>query len=134
MTNASDRELLELIAAQVGKLTGQIDSLTTRVDGLASEMQKLHESQVRIENNHGEKLAALFDFQKTQVEVNKQVLSTLDCIDNRLGSVEKVVSSHSDKLDRLEKESLKHTDQLQRIENKLETHDTQIYALQRKNG
>lgn len=36
----------------------------------------------RLENQHGAK--ALFDFQKTQEEVNERVLSALDRIENKL--------------------------------------------------
>lgn len=96
----TDRDLLELIAAQVGKLTTQVDSLTTQVgrltkdvseikatmatkDELAevkTEVNSIRATVVRIENDHGQKLGALFDGYKLM----------------------------SDRLDRIEKEVTKH--------------------------
>lgn len=84
---------------------------------------------VRIENDHGEKLSALFDRYQQNSDKLDCHTEMLNRLDNRLGGVEKIVSSHSDKLDRLEKVSLKHTAQLERIDNKLETHNTQIHVL-----
>lgn len=53
----TDRELLELIAAQVGKLTSEfdnqtkvLDNLKTTVDGLSDNFTEIKEGQDRIEN------------------------------------------------------------------------------------
>lgn len=93
----TDRELLELIAAQVGTLTQDVSDLKKGQSKLEAGQSKLEAGQsnleaglsnlekkvdaidksvIRIENNHGSKLAALFDGYK----------------------------QNSDKLDRIEKE------------------------------
>ena len=48
------RELLEIVAAQVGQLTQKVD----RVDG---EIQEIKKTVIHIVNDHGDKLKALFD-------------------------------------------------------------------------
>ena len=84
----TDRELLELIASQVGGLTNQVDALTkdmTEVkqnmatkddlalvkDEIASakdEIASVRATVARIENDHGQKLGALFDGYKLNSE------------------------------------------------------------------
>jgi hypothetical protein len=50
----TDRELLELIAAKVG-------GLETRMDKMDGGIQEIKKTVINIENDHGEKLKALFD-------------------------------------------------------------------------
>jgi primosomal protein N'' len=50
----TDRELLELIAAQVGKLSQDVTDVKNR-------QEKIENIVTRIEQNHGQKLEALFD-------------------------------------------------------------------------
>lgn len=80
----TDRELLELIASQVGKLTNRVDTLTEDMaeikatlptlatkDELAevkSEVNSIKAIVVKIENDHGQKLGALFDGYKLNSE------------------------------------------------------------------
>lgn len=71
----TEKELLELIAAQVSKLTTQFDSLTTQVDTLTKDMAEIkprltsiENTVIRIENDHGQKLGALFDGYKLNSE------------------------------------------------------------------
>lgn len=85
----TDRELLELIASQVSNLTTQVDGLTTRVSGLTkdmaevkTELAKIKATVIKIENDHGQKLAALFDGYKLTAE--------------RLDRIEAKVSKHED--------------------------------------
>ncbi len=82
MAKGTDRELLELIANQVGNLTYQVDGLTNQVrnltndvseikgdvsglkgdvSGLKLEVENIKEIVVRLEVDHGQKLNALFD-------------------------------------------------------------------------
>jgi len=76
----NDKELLEYIAAQVGKLTTQVDTLTKDMSEVKSRLTSVENIVTRIENDHGEKLVALFDGYK----------------------------QHTDQLDRIEKEVSKH--------------------------
>lgn len=82
-------ELLDLIAAQVSKLTTQVDGLTTQVDGLTTrldglttrvdgltkdmadvkaDLQFTKETVIKIENDHGQKLGALLNGYKLHQE------------------------------------------------------------------
>ncbi len=90
----TDRELLELIAAQVGSLTTKVDRVDNRLTKVESELTEVKgeltevkadvrftkETVVKIENDHGQKLKALFDGYEL----------------------------HSEKLDRIEQEVSKH--------------------------
>ena len=77
----TDRELLELIASQVGGITIRVDALTNRVDALTKDMTEVRanmatkdelasvkDTVIRIENDHGQKLGALFDGYKLNSE------------------------------------------------------------------
>lgn len=46
----NDRELLELIATQVGTITTNVDNLTVKVNNVIKDVAELKEGQVRIEN------------------------------------------------------------------------------------
>jgi len=136
----TDRDLLELIATQVGKLTIKVDGLTTRVEGLTtqvdglttrmeglttqvdglttrmeglttqvdgltkdlaevkatmatkqelaevkSEVSSIKAIVIRIENDHGQKLGALFNGYKLMSE-------RLDRIDKEVAEHEEIIS------------------------------------------
>ena len=68
-------DLLDLIAAQVSKLTIQVDGLTTQVNGLSRDMAEIksriafiENTVVKIENDHGQKLGALLNGYKQNAE------------------------------------------------------------------
>ncbi len=77
----TDRDLLELIATQVNKLTKDVDELKANM-ATKQEMETVKSIVVRIENDHGQKLAALFDGQKMNSE--------------KLDRIEKEVSRHEE--------------------------------------
>lgn len=57
----TDRDLLELIAVQVSKLAeGQTD-MKQNLNSIEDKIEKVDMHVLRIENEHGEKLSALFD-------------------------------------------------------------------------
>lgn len=106
----TDRELLEQIAAQVGTLTKELAGVRTNMatmeanmatkDELAeiranmatkneladvrSDLTRVKEIVVRIENDHGQKLGALFDGYKLNSE--------------KLDRIEKIVARHDEDL------------------------------------
>lgn len=57
----TDRDLLELVAAQFGKLTNDMDDVK-------SEVRSIKDTVINIENDHGKKLDALFDGYKQNYE------------------------------------------------------------------
>ncbi len=71
----NDRELLELIATQVGTLTNDMDEVKTRLGTLEKTTLNLEETilnlektTLRMEQDHGNKLEALFDGYKQNTE------------------------------------------------------------------
>ncbi|MDQ2087755.1 hypothetical protein RBH29_15095 [Herbivorax sp. ANBcel31] len=57
----SDRELLEVIADQMGKLTNEVSGLKIEQKKTNKEIQVLSNTVARIEQEHGKKLDVLFD-------------------------------------------------------------------------
>ena len=80
--NASDRDLLELVVAQVSKLSTdmsgiksdmagmktEITGIKSEMTGMKSEIGDIKKTVLRIEHDHGEKLSALFDGYKQNSE------------------------------------------------------------------
>ena len=75
----NDRELLELIAAQVAKLTTKVDNLGTDLEELKQEVRK---TNIVIEHDVKPKLNALFDGYKQHTD--------------QLGRIEKEVTRHDE--------------------------------------
>jgi regulator of replication initiation timing len=61
-------EMLDLIAAQVGKLTTQVDGLTRDMAEIKPRIAFIENTVVRIENDHGQKLGALLNGYKLHEE------------------------------------------------------------------
>jgi archaellum component FlaC len=80
----NDRELLEFIAAQVGTLTGKVDSIEKKVDSIESEVKEIKKTVINIENDHGDKLKALFDGRQ-------QHLDQLDRIEKEVSRHEEII-------------------------------------------
>ena len=66
--NVNDRELLEYIAAQVGKLTQNVGELQAGQKDADIRLDRIENIVTRIENDHGEKLEALLDGYKQNAE------------------------------------------------------------------
>lgn len=68
----TDRELLELIAAQVGKLTVEADETKQEMRNsfkrLEDEIRSVKETVCKIEVDHGQKLGALLNGYKQNAE------------------------------------------------------------------
>lgn len=94
----TDRELLELIATQVGNLTNQVSTFTKDMTEIKTKLISLEDQLnsvddrldtvekivVRIENDHGQKLKALFDAREVQNDINERIISTLNRIEAKL--------------------------------------------------
>ncbi|HHU63974.1 MAG TPA: hypothetical protein GXZ32_07215 [Clostridiales bacterium] len=65
---ASDRQLLELTASQVSKLTVDMDKIKGEIGSIKEEISSIRNTVIRIENDHGRKLNALFDGYKQNAE------------------------------------------------------------------
>lgn len=64
----TDRELLELIAAQVGGLTTKVDGLTATVEVLKQDVNTVKKNVVVLENKMDSNHKALFDGYKLTYE------------------------------------------------------------------
>ena len=64
----TDRELLEMIATQVSTLTTQVNMLTKDITELKEDQRIIKGTVLKIEQDHGEKLEALFDGYKQNTE------------------------------------------------------------------
>lgn len=98
----TDRELLEFIAAQVGTLTQQVGDLTQQGGTLTQDVGDLKKGQsnldkkvdaidktvIRIENEHGSRLTALFDGYKQNTDkldrIEKEVTKQEEIIMRRI--------------------------------------------------
>ncbi len=55
----NDRELLELIATQVGTLTIDMQDVKDRLGGVEGEIKEVKERVIKMEDDHGKKLTVL---------------------------------------------------------------------------
>lgn len=77
MDNMTDRELLELITTQVGKLTIKADQISNDLSNFKYEtnerFNKIDNRLMAIENDHGSKLNALLDGYKQLAEGHDEI-------------------------------------------------------------
>jgi archaellum component FlaC len=78
----TDRELLEMIASQVSKLTNEVVGIKEKINIIDEEINSINKTVTHIENDHGKKLQALFDGYKQNSD--------------KLDRIETVVSRHDE--------------------------------------
>jgi uncharacterized protein YoxC len=104
----TDRELLELIAAQVSKLTTQVEGLTTQVEGLTTQVEGLT-TQVEGLATQVEGLATQVDIlTKDMAGVKDIVIKIENDHGQKLGALLNGYKQNAERLDRIEKEVAKH--------------------------
>lgn len=89
-----DRELLELIAAQVGKLMSSMDNLTKDVSGLKEGQNKIENELASVKNEVSNVKSIALNIEQ---EHGKQLVTLFDGY-----------KQNADKLDRIEQEVSKH--------------------------
>ena len=87
----TDRELLELIFTEITglkagqeRLEGEMTGLKAGQERLEARQERLEDIVIRIENNHGRKLEALFDGWKQNTEQLKRHGEILERIESKL--------------------------------------------------
>lgn len=76
----------ELLTKMYSEFTSRFDKIETDMHGMKTDVQDLKKDVLRIENEHGSKLEALFDGYKQTYE--------------KLGVIEKKVDNLAEKVDR----------------------------------
>lgn len=94
----TDRELLELIAAQVGGLTKQVDGLTKQVDGVTEQVGGLTKDVSGLkEGQEGLKK----EVRKTNIVIKNDIKPKIDALFDGY-------KQNSEKLEKIEEEVSKH--------------------------
>jgi len=87
MSDMTDRELLELVVAQVGKLTIGIDNISKEISLFKADtnerLNKIDNLLMTIENEHGSKINALLDGYKQLAEVQEEIRSDVNAIKSK---------------------------------------------------
>ncbi len=93
MNRMTDRELLELIAAQVGALTQNVSELKEGQNTLTQDVSELKEGQKKVEN----------EVRKTNVTIENDIKPKVTALfdgytqtNNKLDRIEKEVSRHEE--------------------------------------
>lgn len=71
-----------------------MNQVKTDIDRVKTDLDQVRTSVVRIENNHGEKINALFDAREAQNDFNERLFQTMNRIENKLDELALQVSSH----------------------------------------
>ncbi|QNB45877.1 hypothetical protein BR63_05825 [Thermanaerosceptrum fracticalcis] len=74
----------ERLSKDVAFLKQDQQEMRNDITELKQGQSKLEQYLVRIEQNHGEKLSALFDAREVQTDVNEKILSTLGRIEAKV--------------------------------------------------
>lgn len=65
---------------------------------IIERLERVEHSQLRMEQDHGNKLSALFDAREVQFDVNERICDTLNRIEGKMDRLTLKVSSHDTKL------------------------------------
>lgn len=61
---------------------------------IKQRLEKVESAVIRIENEHGDKLQALFDAHEAQIDVNERVFDALNRIEGKVDRLALKVSTH----------------------------------------
>lgn len=76
------------------ELTRNHAEIKERLSGVESRLDSVEVIVVRIENDHGDKLRALFDARETQIDVNERMFKALNRIEEKVDRIELKVTAH----------------------------------------
>jgi hypothetical protein len=62
------------------------------------DVAEIKEKLARIEEDHGRKIAALFDAREVQFDINNRIMDSLERIENKLDKISLRVAYHDDVL------------------------------------
>lgn len=104
MTNEEFQIVMLERMESMGKRLGNIEQNMATKEELVNTnqmLEKVSQAVVRIENQHGDKLAGLYDAREVQFDVNERILDSLVRIENKLDRVTLKVATHDSVIQRV---------------------------------
>lgn len=71
-----------------------LTQMQTNLNQIQTDVQDIKSRQVRMEQDHGTKLQALFDAREAQLDVNERIFNTLSRIEGKVDQLSLTVTSH----------------------------------------
>ena len=92
----ADDKLYDLVEKMYVEFSGQFKTMNHSMESMETELKDVKKTVIHIEQDHGSKIAALFDGQKTTNE-------KLDHVIDRLEDIESKIESHDIRIAVLDK-------------------------------
>ena len=92
----------ELVLEHLAKLTQESTETKQDIQQMSQRLEHVESAVIRIENDHGDKLKALFDAREAQLDVNQQIFDALNRIEEKLDRLDLKVSAHEAVLKKVE--------------------------------
>lgn len=84
----------ELALDHLDRLTQDNAGITQNMQTFKEQLGKVESAVIRIENDHGAKLQALFDAREAQNDINQRIFETLDRIEGKVDHLTLKISAH----------------------------------------
>jgi septation ring formation regulator EzrA len=85
---------LDKVDSRFSEMDSRFDKVDSRFSEMDSRLERIEVSVIRIENDHGEKLRALFDAREVQMDINERICDTLNRIEGKIDRLGLKVSAH----------------------------------------
>ncbi|TCL74186.1 hypothetical protein EDC14_1004124 [Hydrogenispora ethanolica] len=83
-----------LVIETLAKMTQDMTEMKADISSLKTDVDQFKTADVRIENDLGEKVRALFDAREVQLDVNDRIIESLSRIESKIDRLSLKVSSH----------------------------------------
>lgn len=84
----------ELVLEHLVKLSQDNTEIKQNIQTIDERLEKVESAVIRIENDHGDKLQALFDAREAQIDVNERIFDALNRIEGKVDRLALKVSAH----------------------------------------
>ena len=89
-----ENDKFQVVVDHLVRVSQEITEIKLNQQEFSERLDKNSQAITRIENDHGQKLNALFDAWQTQQEVNERLLSTLSRMEEKLDNLSLKVTQH----------------------------------------
>lgn len=89
-----EEKFQELVLDHLVKLSQDNTEIKQNIRTIDERLEKVESAVIRIENDHGDKLQALFDAREAQIDVNERVFDALNRIEGKVDRLALEVSAH----------------------------------------